>query len=246
MISSHIMQILHSFISFAILAPFLPTNTLVASLATPDPMTPKRDPGNSNYKINDLTPDCAAPPTVFDSLPYEFWIQVVFLDPVDDDVDYYRQGDPLRTERYVMPYSGVLYDGAFIARPSQPRDLYLLDNNFLVNTNDDFAKLWPDKYNANSFSGYNPVAFQTEGDFDEFAYELAFRAVKVCTSKNETELQLRAKRRDGVDKGVFVPGLPLPLCNCMSKNGKIMEAPSAENRSRGTVTQTEGCFADVS
>lgn len=239
------MQKLRSLITSVILAPFLSTTTLAASLATPDPIFFKRDLGNSNYNINDLTLDCATLPTEFDSLPYDFWIQVVILKPFDDDDDFFRRGNPLRTERSIMPYSGVMYDAALIAGSSQAREFFVLDNEFLWNRDDEYARLWPDKYNLNSYSGYNPVAFQTEGDFDEFAYSLAFKAVKVCISENETELHLRAKRRDGVDKGAAFFGLPLSLCNCMSKNGKIIGAPSAENRSRGIEIQTEASFAHV-
>lgn len=212
------MQIFFSLITSAVLAPFLFTPTLVTSLATPDPIPPKPYTWNLNNDNKRSTPDCATPPTEFENLPYEFWIEVVFLKPIDDD-NYFRPGNPLRTERYIMPASGETYDGAVIAEEFpgnglfEARELFVLFNKNLVNRDGEGAQLWPDSVNVNSFPGYNPVAFQVEGDFSELPYPLDFRAVKVCTSNNETELKLRARRRDSDDKGVFVFGLPLPLCN---------------------------------
>lgn len=202
------MQILQHFITPAVLAPLFFTITFVVSLATPDPIALKPYTYNLDYTNKDSTPDCAASSTVIDNLPYEFWIEVVFLEPpllIDGSPLVYRPGNPLRMVGGINSASGAFYNGVFIAETFlgdgsfDVRELFKLDKNFLFNS-DTYAGLWLGTNDDEPDS--DSLFFDFVGDPRKFPDFLAFRAVKVCNSNNETELQLRAQRSEFTPDGV--------------------------------------------
>lgn len=201
------MQILQNLIASAIIAPFLSITTLVASLATPDPISAKSYTWNLNYKDKNITPDCATPPTVFESLPYDFWIEAIPLDPIDYDFEGLPE-NPLHLKRGDQPFSGVRYNSLNVAETYQARAGFVLRNKFLENSDGEQAVIWPNSLSYLGFDDSNPLVFNPNfgENKDESSILADFTAVKSCTSDNSTELRLRGQRRFGDNKGVFVFG----------------------------------------
>ena len=241
------MQRLHGFITTAILALILPT-----ALATFS--------ANATSAINSTStksiPDCAASPTVLNTLPYEFWVEVVFAKPFAFEAEN-RPNNPLRVERGTMPFSGALFDALVIAGKDQAREFFLLRalGKALLDSNGDPAQIWPDPLSTYTYDGFNPVVFQASGDFDGYPYLLDVEVVKVCTPNFDTELQLRGQRRffddSGVlssDRGVF--SRPFPPCVSKEKGGENKRKDHGfilcgENRVRETETRKELRFSDL-
>lgn len=253
------MQIFQPLITPAILAPLFFTTTFVASLATPDLIALKPYTYNFNPPNKASPPDCTASPTVIVDLPYEFWIEVVFLEPpllIDGSPLGYRPGNPLRILGGINSPSGAFYDGVFIAETFLPtgsfdvRALFKLEKNFLFNSDTD-AKLWLGTNDDEPESDF--FAFNFVGDPRAFPDFLAFGAVEVCNEKNETELQLRAQRSVFNPTGVwvffsFLFFLIFPPLEYIEKpEGKHESHPRQNKRSRGN-GDSDGslvAFADV-
>lgn len=241
-IAFHIMQLFQYLITPSILAPLFFATTLVASLATPDPISRKPYTNNLNSINKDSTPDCAASPKVLADLPYEFWIEAVFLEPpivIENSPIVYRPGNPLHVLSGINSPSGAYYDGVFIAETSvlpggtfDVRSLFKLGQNFLWDSST-IARLWLGTNDDTPDADY--LSFEYVGDPQELPDFLAFRAVKVCNSKNETELQLRAQiSEDFPGEGVFFffglpPPPPLGNYYCR-KTERTWKGPSTENR----------------
>lgn len=183
------------------------------------------------------TPTAAKPhcsPKVFTSLPYEFWIEIKFLGPyVDDDA---RPNYPVHVDRNYMVYSGALYDRPIITRTGQVRDLFLLKDTALLDSDDVPAYLGPDSLAVNGYDGYNPVVFRAYGEFDGFPESLDFTAVEVCTSNYDTELQLRGVIHS--TGGECVCFGSSPPCDCENMEGSWehpLQRTIGEKRDEGTV-----------
>lgn len=163
---------------------------------------------------------------MLDNLSYEFWIEVVFFEPFsrfEGDSTQYQPDNPLKEAE--VHWSGDLtYDASIIAEQIKNifvfgvRDLFWLDGNLLYDSKDAFAKLWPGPNDAvrNEGDDVSYLSFTYRGDPPRFPDYLGFKAVKVCNSNQETELQLRAKIIPDLGfKGVlfflFFFGLSLPL-----------------------------------
>ena len=198
--SFHIMQIFQHFITPVILAPLFFTTTFVALLATSDAIARKPYTYNSDYTNKDSTSDCAASSRVIVDLPYEFWIEVVFLEPPllrENSPLVNRPGNPLRMVGGLQSASRAFYNAVFIAETFLPdgsfdvRELFKLQKNQLFNSNA-FAGLWLGTNDDLPDSDF--LFFDYVGDPPELPDFLAFRAVEVCNSNNEIELQLRAQR----------------------------------------------------
>lgn len=177
LVSSPIMQIFHDLITFAILGLSL-VNALVAS----------------QY-------DCGASPTEFNTLSYEFWIEVEFLEPVNDQFGF-RSNNPVHIQRDHKPFNGVLFDRPIVARTYQVRDLFLLQDQNLLDPDGKAAVLWPDSLSTSTHPGYNPLVFNPTGDVAENSYPLDFTAVKTCTRNFDTELRLIGGKRRNSGNGV--------------------------------------------
>lgn len=191
------MHMLHNLFTWAMFAPFLSTG-----LAAPSANS--TEPGIATKSI----PACAASPTQFISLPFEFWLEVVALDPLRplDSLGYvFEEGNPVALERdldrFIAP-DGRSYAKANIRRFYEITSLFNLNIGDLRDSTLTFAQIFsyslPDVdypgYNALGFAKFNPT---TVDDY------LHFRAVKVCTSSNETELRLRAVRVVDVSQCTF-------------------------------------------
>lgn len=199
------MQILQSFITSAIFAPFFFISTPVSSLATPDSISDEPYSWNFESDYKGTTPDCATPPIVLDSLPTDFWIQVIPLEPIESD-PWLRPDLPLHIVRADNLYAGVLYDSVFVTQTYQARDGFRLNNNFLTNSEENQAFLWPTTTSYRSFEDSNPLLFDAifNNEFlseeDQEIITVDFTAVKSCTQDNQVELRLRGQRRFGDDK----------------------------------------------
>lgn len=197
------MQILHGFITPAILAFFLST-TLAAPPATSTSAKP--------YTSTKSVPACAASAKPLRDLQYEFWIQVVFDRPFNNPFSGRRPDYPLHIERDKMAYAGVSYNALLITQTYQIRELFLLRGRNLYNRDGDTASLLPDEESDGySTPGYNPVLFGFPS-IEGLPIGLDFTAVKVCTPDLDTELQLRAQRYEGDGSMFFFQ--PSPSCGC--------------------------------
>ena len=231
------MQIFQHLITPAILVPLFFITTFVTSLATPDPISLEPYTYNWEFANKDSTPDCAASSTVIVNLPYEFWIEVVFLEPpllIDGSPLAYRPGNPLRIVGGIGSPSGAFYDGVFIAETFLPdgsfdvRELFKLEKNFLYDSGA-YARLWLGTNDDEPDSDF--LSFNYVGEPRLLPDFVALGAVKVCNSKNETELQLRGQRSENSPDGMcvffffffFFLGLPSPwvvLCRKTKRTWK--------------------------
>ena len=197
------MHMLHNLLTWAIFAPFLSTGLAAPSANSTEPGIATKS-----------APACAASPTEFFSLPFEFWLEVVALDPLRplDSLGYFfEEGNPVALERdldrFIAP-DGRSYAKANIRRFYETTSLFGLSVGYLGASSVTFAQIFsyslPDVdypgYNALGFAEFNPT---TVDDY------LSVSAVKVCTSSNETELRLRAARLVDVSQCTFFRPYPL-------------------------------------
>lgn len=205
------MHKLHHLFHWAILAPFLSTG-LAAS------PTSSIQPSISSQTV----PACAASPTEFASLPFEFWIETVFLGPVKVDefgpFDF-REDNPLRLNRNYVPFGNFFdntYSRVVVAQRNLGRDLFVLQYGTLWDSNIGYGQLWPYiQLSLDSYPGWYPFAFDVKCIKDHIF--LDFTTVKVCSSTGDTELQLRARRSDNSSERTFF--LPSPSSACWKREG---------------------------
>lgn len=171
----------------------------------------------------------------FATLPFEFWIEVVPSQPLGFPFDF-REKNPVRIERDYSPpivldggeYFDGEYDRPIVTRATATlaRDLFLLKDNALFDSDGQVAQLWPDTlYPDYGYDGYQPLVFRPNyffrGPFDS----LEFTVVKVCNELNlEYDLELVGKRRFlnvtgrmfcRVSSSSFFSNPPfIPQCDC--------------------------------
>lgn len=180
---------------WAVLALFLSTGLAAPQTKSTVPVTVNSAESGINNKS--VLP-CAAPPTVFTSLPFEFWIETIVLGPIPPDFDVLydpRQGNPVAFQQPIWPFFPNLeisYSTSFVAQTGQPRELFTLYSGRLDNTKRNDAQIWP--YPDDDYPGYQPLAWDVEADRDNI--QLKFEAYKACSPINEVELRLRARRRN--------------------------------------------------
>lgn len=208
------MQIFRDLLSWFNLVPFLFT-----VLAAPSP----------DYKFTgfdsktESVPDCAASPTVFIALPFQFWLEVILLKPYIGVAQVFEPSNPVKIN-WDYPSDrndDFTYSKAEITSQTNTQ-LFQLNYNFLQNAKEHGAVLWA--YDSEYFPGYKALAWDETGPYgpDGVTF-LDFVAVKKCTSTNQTELILRAKesfRDDSTYFSRFEPYVHL------WKNKKIMKSRS--------------------
>lgn len=202
------MHKLHDFFSWAMFVSFFST-----ALAAPSANS--TGVGITTKSV----PTCAASPTVFTDLPFEFWIETIFLKPLKplDILAILREDYPLQLdEDYLGLFLGedISGSGVSIAGASQPRDLFFLDSE-LLRIKNGAAQIWPYVFPDDDFPGYSQLAFEVNADRPLIL--LDFTAVKVCSSTNATELQLRARRTDNSSGRTFYFFQLFPLSSVLLK-----------------------------
>lgn len=189
------MQIFRDLLPWLNLVSFLPA---VLATPSPKPKPASADPASTIKSV----PDCAASPTEFSQLPFQFWIETLFLKPYKNytnDDHVFRPSNPVGLFQDYDPTASSLivqYSQAFVAETEQNTQFFTLVNNELMSSDLGEAKIWP--FPSNELPGYSALVWDaTTSDFNRLPIPLDFTAVKACTSTNETELLLRAKRRGG-------------------------------------------------
>ena len=191
------MQIPHGLLIWAILAPILS----IGFSATPISAVAQTNTSKSVL-------DCAAGSSIkIEYYPNEFWIQVVFLKPIDeieflkidDDPDNpydyvypFRPDYPLQIESDYSPFEGALFNRLVISRVLDVRDLFeVAPSKLLTDSNLNFAEYWPDSISNWTYSGFNAIGFDSSPEYRALTDPLDFSIEKVCDSKNGTELRLQ-------------------------------------------------------
>ena len=212
------MQIPHGLLPWAILAPFLSTGFS----ATPSSAAQTKTSTKS-------VPECATGSSIkIKNYRTEFWIEVVFLTPIDeieflkqvddpdDSFDTYllpfRPGYPLRIESDYSPFEGALFNRPIISRELDVRTLFELAPSEisydLYDSNQNFADYWSDYISNWTYNGFNAIAFNSSPEYQRLTLPLEWSLEKVCDSKNGTELRLQVFDLDQS----MLPPLPfLPL-----------------------------------
>lgn len=209
------MRTVHGLLQCFILAPFLSTGLAAPSVTS------------ASFTPTESIPACAASPTVFASLGFEFWLQVVFLGPLPplDVIGYkFAKDNPIRLHHDYYPYfpnQEIQYSRVYIAAQGLPRTLFILGDSFLLSPDFSGAVIWPDSPPSDTFPGWSPFVFDAWTMLN--TTEVRFKAVKVCTSTNELELQLRPEGT------FFVSDFSLLG---LSKNERMMRSLFAENGKR--------------
>ena len=204
------MHKLHLF-PWAILAPFLSTGLAAPAANSTQPSI-----------INKTVSACAASPTEFDSLAFEFWIEAVPFGSVDAaENDFYspREDSPLRLDRNFVPFWKFCdnsYSRVIVAQRLGIRDLFVLRYSTITNSDVNPGQLWPYlQTTAERYSGWYPFAFDVKSIITSNIL-LYFRAVEVCSSTGDLELELRARLNEFGSGRMFV--LPSPFV-CVLKTG---------------------------
>lgn len=163
-------------------------------------------------------------PRVFTSLPYRFWIETIFLEPLRPlDAEYFRfrKNNPLRFEELNTPFfsdqepflvnDDLSFSRVLVAQTCEHKNLFRLNDEHLKNTASSDAQLWPYLLDTDDYPGWYTFAFDVNTTVPRIL--LDFRAVQVCNSKGDKELQLRARRRDDSSGRTFFSAFP-PLFMC--------------------------------
>lgn len=179
------MQIFRDLLPWLNLVPFLPT-VLAARTSYYTSFKPA--------PITESVPDCAAPPTEFSELPFQFWIETVFLKPYTGVYGQFSPSNPVGIFRYYPSdrLTDITYSRAIISRGLFTA-FFTLRFSAFENADESPAVIW--SIPSTVFPGYNPLVWIADSNGQDLnATFLYFTAVKKCTSKNETELILRASR----------------------------------------------------
>lgn len=198
------MQIPHGLLPWAILAPFLSIGISRTPISAAE----------TNTSTTKSVPDCATGSRIkIEDYPNEFWIEVVFLKPIDeieflktrvgDPTDprdnpppAFRPNYPLRIQRDFFPFEDALLNRLIITRYGDARSLFIVTGAlFLYDASLYFAKSWPDSISNWTYSGFNPIVFDLSSPFLGLAEPLDWSVEKVCDSKNHTELRLQVVNR---------------------------------------------------
>ena len=181
------MQIIRDLLPWLNLASFLST-----VLAAPSPTPTPTEPASTTKSV----PDCAASPTEFIGLPFQFWIETIFLKPYIGAPDIeFSPSNPLTIYwDYPISESNPLLKYSKAAVSTQLNtQFFTLSFYDLRNADGGFGVIWP--VPSDEFPGYSPLVWDATSDgLNTSLIYLDFTAVKKCTSTNETELLLRAKR----------------------------------------------------
>ena len=185
------MKIFRGLLPWLNLVPFLFT-----VLAAPSPDPTPAEPASVTKSV----PECAASPTEYYALPFEFWIETIFLKPYISPSFappiVFLPGNPVSiVYDYPSPFNESLKYGRAIITNFRVTQYFTLRFNDLHSPDDSYAIIWT--IPVEDFPGYSPLAFDVYGpDLDSSVIYrplyLSFTAVKKCTSTNETELILRA------------------------------------------------------
>lgn len=206
------MQILINFITFVLFVLSSPITS-----ASPPAKSSSVKPYTYTSKKNSY--GCSPSPKRTDSLPYEFWIELEFVNSFDTPFKF-RRNNPLRVDRNYNLFAGAFSDRVTVTETYQIRDLFLLKDGHLLDSGNRPAELLPDINSRNDYFGYTSLIFDFSGDIDDgFPDPLTFTAVEVCTGHRYPELQLRAKRTLGNDKGGFFSIVMRFRYNAESKKG---------------------------
>lgn len=191
------MYMRRNLLTWAMFAPFLSTGLAA--------------PSADSYEFDIATksvPACAASPTEVNSLSFEFWVEVVALDPLRplDSLGYqFEEGNPVALERdldrFIAP-DGRSYAKANIRRFYETTSLFDLGAGYLGDSTLTFAQIFSYSLPDVDYPGYNALGF-AEVNPATVDDTLSFRAVKVCTSSNETELRLQAARLSDISQSTF-------------------------------------------
>ena len=154
-------------------------------------ISPPAKPSPTKATSTTSVPQCAASPTSFNSLGYEFAIEVVFPDPEEGPPVYYYP--PVRLEPYDV-FSGVSVQRPFIGSWDEIHYHFTLTNNKLSRSTGPYpeAVLLPN--NLSSFSdGLQSFMFNEPDPGPNLnTSPLNFTIVKVCLPSLDIDQHLRA------------------------------------------------------
>lgn len=206
------MQIPHGLLPWAILA----LSLSICFSATP---ISAAYTNTSTKSVSDCVPGSSLQVEYFQ---VEFWIEVVFLKPIDeieflkkvDDPDKpfvpaFRPDYPLRIESDYSPFEGARFNRPIISRELEVRTLFELSRTEisydLYDSNQNFADIWSDFISNWTYSGFNAIAFNAK---DRSTLSLEWLIEKVCDSERGSELRLQVF---DVDKGTLSSLLDPPF-----------------------------------
>ena len=179
------MQIFRDLLPWLNLVPFLPT-----VIAAPSSNSTRTEPAS----ITKSVPDCAASPTEFSDLRFQFWIETIFLEPFTGFEFSPSNPVTIFTDFRGDDFSGppITYDKAVVSTRLDTQ-LFTLSFSTLLAPDGSPLEIWP--LSSDEFPGYNPIGWNVQTyPLGLFNYYPQIKAVKNCTSTNETELILRASR----------------------------------------------------
>lgn len=191
------MQILHPLTTSAVLVGLLSTKLAAASaIAAPgkdyastlSPINPDKSTASPPIAETEPTSGCSAPEEVFETLPYEFSLEVVVL--VGYDPTQFRELNPVRLETYT-PYAGVFFERPIITSPDRVRDIFQFKDKRLLDRDNYPASLLPDVYSSKfTFPELNALLFQPIASLDPYPTPLNLKVVKGCSSNFDYQLRL--------------------------------------------------------